>query len=86
MGLLYRLSLQHIRFVFARGIIMKTNFPKREFDWSVLNNVVLKDYILTLDFKNNKLVQAEIENKDVDEKEFNSFAAFQLQKVERPGA
>jgi hypothetical protein len=86
MGLLYKLSLQKIRFVFERGSITKANFPKKEFRWEAFNNVILKDAILTLDFKNNKLVQTEIDNPGVNETEFNSFAQFQLQKDRAPVA
>lgn len=85
MGFLYKLSLQKLKFVFTRGNIMKMNFPKKEFKWSSFNNIILKGSILTLDFKNNKLLQAEIENADVNEKEFNAFVQLQLQKVQNPG-
>ena len=37
-------------------------FPGKKYQWDQFSNVVLKDNILTLDFKNNKLLQAEIEN------------------------
>jgi hypothetical protein len=83
-GLLYKLSLQKLKIVFTRGNIMKMNFPKKEFGWNNLNNVILKGNILTLDFKNNKLLQAEIENKEINESDFNSFAQQQLQKVQNP--
>lgn len=79
MGFLYKLSLQKLKFVFSRDKIMKINFPKKEFAWNELNNVILKDHILTLDFKTNKLIQAEIEKSQViNESEFNSFAQTQL--------
>ena len=81
MGFLYKISLQQIKFVFARGNVMKTNFPKKEFLWSAFNNVILKDNILTLDFKDNKLLQVEIENpQNLNEREFNLFAQSQLGK------
>jgi len=39
----------------------------------------LKDNVLTLDFKNDKLIQAEIENqKTINEQQFNSFVQSQL--------
>lgn len=81
MGILYKISLQKIKFVFSRGHIMKMNFPKKEFNWEVFNNVILKDNILTLDFRNNRLLQAEIENKEIKESDFNSFVRSQLHKV-----
>lgn len=79
MGLLYKLSLQKIKFVFTRNNIVKINFPKKEFTWNELSNVILKDHILTLDFKNNKLIQAEIEKSQIiNEAAFNSFAQSKL--------
>lgn len=80
MGILYKVALQQIRFVFSRANIVKMNFPKKEFNWNELNNVILKDNILTLDFKNNKLVQMELENRDINQVDFNSFAQLQLKK------
>ena len=79
MGLLYRFSMQKLKFIFTAGKVMKTNFPKKEFDWNLFSNVILKDNILTLDFKNNKLIQAEIEKtQQLNEKEFNEFALSQM--------
>lgn len=48
--------------------------------WSDLNNVILKDGILTLDFKNDHLFQSELEEngEEVDEKAFNSFCSIAL--------
>ena len=43
-------------------------------------NVILKDNILTIDFKNNKLIQVEIEN-NINEIQFNEFARQQLFKA-----
>lgn len=47
--------------------------------WNELNNVVLKDGLLTIDFKNNKIIQAEItETQPVNEPEFNRFCNARL--------
>lgn len=79
MGVLYKLSLQQLKFVFNRQNVTKANFPKKEFDWDSFSNVILKDNMLTMDFKNNKLIQAEIENGQViNENEFNEFAQSKL--------
>ena len=79
MGILYKISLQKLKFVFTRNNIVKINFPKKEFTWNELNNVILKDHVLTLDFKNNKLIQAEIEKSQIiNEAAFNSFAQSKL--------
>ncbi|MEO8721312.1 MAG: hypothetical protein ABI297_05295 [Ginsengibacter sp.] len=79
LGILYHLALQKLQIVFTSEKISKLNFPLKEFEWSVFNNVVLKDNVLTLDFKNNKLIQIEIEKpQNINEQEFNSFVQSQL--------
>lgn len=62
-------------------VVINTFFRKK-YKWSALSNVVLKDNLLTLDFKNNKILQREIEPllSNVNEKEFNAFCAEQVQK------
>lgn len=74
MGFLFRFSMQPIRFVFTPQKVIKTNFPKKEFEWNAFSNVILKDNIVTLDLKNNKLIQAEIEKpQELKEDQFNAF-------------
>ncbi|MDQ2718589.1 MAG: hypothetical protein M3Z26_02325 [Bacteroidota bacterium] len=81
MGLLYKFSLQKLKFIFTSANVIKNNFPKKNFDWASFSNVILKDNILTLDFKNNKLIQGEIEKmKELDEQQFNEFASRQLDR------
>jgi hypothetical protein len=65
---------------FNEGGIVINTLPKKEYPWSVLSNVVLKDNILTIDFKNNKLIQKEIESdaSQNDEREFNEFCRNRL--------
>lgn len=50
------------------------------FPWAEMENVILKDNLLTIDFKTNKIIQVEIvENgRVVDETEFNRFCIEQL--------
>jgi len=79
LGILYHLALQKLQFIFTPEKVLKLNFPGKEFEWNVFNNVILKDNVLTLDFKNNKLIQAEIEkSQNINEQQFNSFAQSQL--------
>jgi hypothetical protein len=79
LGIFYHLALQKLQFVFTPEKVLKLNFPAKEFEWNVFNNVILKDNILTLDFKNNKLIQAEIEkSQNINEQQFNSFAQSKL--------
>ena len=67
--------------VFADKIIYPS-WPPREIKWKELSNVILKDRMLTIDFKNDKLIQQLIDEKntDIGEKEFNDFCRQQLNK------
>jgi hypothetical protein len=62
-------------------IVMNT-LIKRRFDWTMFNNVILKDGLLTLDFKDNTLVQREVaddeDEDDADEEEFNAYCRERL--------
>lgn len=62
-------------------VVMNT-LIKRRFDWNMFNNVVLKDGLLTLDFKDNRLVQREVaddeDEDDADEEEFNAYCRSRL--------
>ena len=50
------------------------------FPWTEMENVILKDNLLTIDFKTNKLLQVEIlpNSRMVDETEFNLFCKAQM--------
>jgi hypothetical protein len=55
---------------------------ERVISWNDLSNVVKKDDVLTIDFKNNKLLQTEILNpENINEDEFNRFCKEQLSQV-----
>ncbi|HTA27799.1 MAG TPA: hypothetical protein VK809_08420 [Bacteroidia bacterium] len=55
------------------------SFPKRNIQWDELANVILKDGLLTMDFKNNKLIQDEIKiSEQVNETAFNRYCEQQL--------
>ena len=62
------------------GIQLTRVFKTILFPWTALTNVVLKDDILTIDFKTNKIIQVEIVETamTVDEAEFNRFCTGQL--------
>lgn len=53
----------------------------KTFTWSSLQNIVLKDGLLTLDFKNNKLLQTPIINQlnEAETKQFNDFCQERLE-------
>src|SRR5690242_2823431 len=80
-GILYHLALQKITILFTPEKVITPGFPQKQYLWNVFNNVIIKDQLLTLDFKNNHLFQAVIkEPENLNEKEFNLFAQAQLNR------
>ncbi len=62
--------------------IINNSLPQKKYSWSEMNNVVLQSGMLTLDFKNNKLIQKEVNDavSEEVEKEFNAYCKLQLAK------
>jgi hypothetical protein len=61
---------------FDRDRIVINSLFRQRHDWSAFNNVILRDGLLTLDFKNNRLLQREVaddDEDDADEEEFNAY-------------
>jgi len=68
---------------FSQEEISFNTLPRKVLRWSEVTNVLIKDSFITIDQKNNKLFQKEIEGyvtKDI-ECEFNEFAAKNIQKA-----
>jgi hypothetical protein len=67
---------------FDQDRIVINTLIKQRFDWAMFNNIVLKDGLLTLDFKNNKLFQKEVaedeDDDNADEDEFNAWCRGRL--------
>ena len=65
----------------SKSITIHYVFYKKTHEWAEVSNLILKDNILTIDFKNDHLLQTEIaaESFEIDEKLFNRFCAEQLQ-------
>ena len=55
---------------------------RKKYAWSELDNVILKDGLLTIDFKNNRLLQKEIESgeNEASEEEFNQWCRLRLER------
>ena len=70
---LYIYSIRNFEVTLLPDKIIYPSFPEREITWNELQNVVLKDGILTIDFKNDKLIQNEIEFTGLDEQKINEF-------------
>ncbi|OIQ97349.1 hypothetical protein GALL_206080 [mine drainage metagenome] len=67
---------------FDKEEIVFNSFPQKKYLWKDVANAILKDNILTIDLKNNKLIQKEIdaEISEADEKDFNEFCREQLNR------
>lgn len=65
---------------FSESSVVLNTFPRKTFSWDEISNVVLKDNMLTVDFRNNKLIQKEIDAgvSLQTEAEFNEFCRRQL--------
>ncbi|MGI8951134.1 MAG: hypothetical protein ACR2FN_06075 [Chitinophagaceae bacterium] len=61
------------------GIIFNS-FQKKFHSWDEISNLIIRDGIITVDYKNNKLFQKEIESKITPslEKEFNEFCSSRI--------
>ena len=81
-GTLYFASKRILLVSISKEKIIYPSFPKKHIEWSQLNNIILKDGLLTIDFKNNKFIQQFIDdtNTALNEQEFNDFCGQQLNK------
>ena len=63
------------------GVKITKLFSEQWYTWADIQNVVLKDGLLTIDFKNNHVFQIPITSKDkpIDEKAFNQFCLQEIQ-------
>ncbi len=67
---------------FSEEKITYPSFPVKTIYWDDLNNAILKDGLLTIDFKNDKFIQQFIDDTKtaINEQEFNDFCRQQLNK------
>jgi hypothetical protein len=65
---------------FSTEKIMYPSVPVKTILWQDLNIAILKDGLLTIDFKNNKVIQQSVDETktSVNEQEFNDFCTRQL--------
>ena len=68
---------------FDNDEIVFNTFPKKQYRWTDFNNIIIKDGIITIDFKNNKLLQKEIQSGSTaqDEQDFNEFCSNRLHTI-----
>lgn len=64
-----------LEFGFDKNGIILNSFPSKQYNWDEVINVILKDGMLTVDLKNNRIIQRETEDNVSPEleKEFNEF-------------
>ncbi len=71
-------ALQKPIVFFMNEGITYPSFPKKNYPWSVVNQVILKSNILTIDLKNNQLLQFTLPEEnlaEIKEEAFNEFCA-----------
>lgn len=83
MALLEKMALTPEEIGFSDEEIVFNGMVSKKVSWTELNNVVLKDGIISIDFKNNKLIQKETDDDDdgeddASEEEFNLYCAERL--------
>ncbi len=80
MGLFERQAKKPLEIGFADTGIAINSFIKRRYQWTDLTNIILKDGLLTLDFKNNRLLQKETISgiRELPENLFNDYCRKQL--------
>ena len=86
-GFLEKKKIQNKEIGFSEKEIMVNGFFKKRIRWEELNQVIIKDDILTIDFKNNKLIQAETDDEEdedyeVGDAEFNTFCRNRIGLIE----
>jgi len=58
----------------ATGVSIQRALGLKNYPWDQFNNIILKDNLLTLDFKNNQLLQLEPDDTaTINEQSFNDF-------------
>jgi hypothetical protein len=86
LALVYRKSVKPQEIGFSPEIIVVDGLFQKRINWNELNNVLIKDGLLTMDYKNNRIFQQETDDLDDDEddevteEEFNAFCQSALNK------
>jgi hypothetical protein len=83
MAILEKFALTPEEIGFSHDEIVFNGLLPKKISWTELNNVILKDGIITIDFKNDRLIQKETddeedEDEDASEEEFNEYCAERL--------
>jgi uncharacterized membrane protein YobD (UPF0266 family) len=80
--ILYKISLRSLRVVFSDQGIDYPSFPRKKIEWNQVAQVIVKDDLLTIDLRSNRLMQHPIEkNSFIDDREVIEFNAHCQQKI-----
>jgi len=65
-----------------KDVFICKTLGSRSYDWSLFNNIILKDNLLTLDFETNNILQLEVDSPSIElnEAAINIFCKSQLSK------
>jgi hypothetical protein len=82
LGFLFNTAIKRKQVFISNEKIIYPSFPAKNLYWSELSNVILKDGLLTIDLKNNRIIQQPVDEsiQTTNEKEFNEFCREQLTK------
>lgn len=77
-----------VEIAFDEQEIVINSLPRRYYNWNELANVIIKDGVLTIDLRNNKLIQKEIEEPGSvkAENDFNEFCRNRIQAEQLKGS
>ncbi len=82
LGLFEKQAKLPLEIGFSDEEIVINSLIRRNLHWQDFSNIILRDGLLTMDFRNNKLLQKEIvdDDDDADEDEFNDYCRYQLKQ------
>ena len=83
-GISEKYLAKNIEIGFSDSEIVKKGLNSKKYKWSEFNNILIKDDLLTMDFKNNSVFQAytddeENDEYDVEGEEFNNYCKKRLE-------
>lgn len=80
--ILYKISMRPLRIIFSERGIDYPSFPRKQYEWNKVAQVIVKDDLLTIDLRSNQLLQYPVEkNSFIDDREVTEFNAHCRQKI-----
>lgn len=80
MALIERYVKYPDEWAFSKEKVVHLIFPKKTYEWVEIDNVIIRDNLFTLDLRNNKIIQKELDVAvdKATEEEFNAYCREQL--------